>query len=223
MSRLIQILDEELARIAIADLRGTEPSDERGWAELGQGLDPDEHAVAATMAPARRIDFTAGRVAMRALLPKQTAAILSDSRGRPCLPSGWMGSVSHKRGLGVAAVTVDDGWTIGVDIEAARPARVDLAPRILTSDEIAALRPLSPEERSVAVVRAFAIKEAVYKAIDPWVNRYVGFREVELFYDEGQVRVTAVDARLADLEVVARCRRWLDMWLCTARARRRLG
>ena len=50
----------------------------------------------------------------------------------------------------------------------------------------------------------FAIKEAIYKAIDPIVRRYVGFTEVELdVEDDGSVRVTVLDLARLPVDVEA--------------------
>jgi hypothetical protein len=57
---------------------------------------------------------------------------------------------------------------------------VDVARRVLTDAERAALDGLTPEERDRTVRVAFALKEAIYKSIDPVCRRYVGFKEVEL-------------------------------------------
>ncbi|MCX5743713.1 MAG: hypothetical protein NT062_14570 [Proteobacteria bacterium] len=63
-------------------------------------------------------------------------------------------------------------------------------------------------------------REAIYKAIDPFVRRYVGFQEVELaIEDDGRARVVAT---LLPLEIEARWERLDDgHWLSTARALRR--
>ena len=72
----------------------------------------------------------------------------------------------------------------------------------------------------------FSAKEAVYKAIDPWLRRYVGFREVEVELDaQGEGRAHAVDPRLAS--ELAGCTlelTWAQVeehWLCTALVERR--
>jgi 4'-phosphopantetheinyl transferase EntD len=71
------------------------------------------------------------------------------------------------------------------------------------------------------LLRVFAIKEAIYKAIDPMVRRYVGFQEVELVVGEGgRVDVHVVDASKLPVVIEAW---WIELehhWLATARARR---
>src|SRR6185503_7008394 len=106
------------------------------------------------------------------------ADIPRDDRGAPVMPPGWLGSASNKAELSAALVARDDGsgLRIGVDLEHAREPRMPIERRVLTARELAALA----DRRDVT--RTFAIKEAIYKAIDPFVRRYVGFLEVELAF-----------------------------------------
>jgi enterobactin synthetase component D len=92
--------------------------------------------------------------------------------------------------------------------------------RVLTADEIADLAGLDQHQRALIVIQVFAIKEAIYKAIDPFMRRYVGFREVSArSRPDGSVDV-AVPARWG-LQVEARWRAYDEFWIATARARRR--
>jgi phosphopantetheine--protein transferase-like protein len=162
------------------------------------------HAREATMADllplARRGTFVGGRLAMRRALthtlsattpPDSIPPVLRNSRGAPVLPPGVSGSISHKRELALAGVVRQQGDVkhIGVDLEQ-RPTVSDLerpsiASRILTATERAELaaEQLDPLVERERVLVHFAVKEAVYKAIDPFVERYVGFTEVELIVD----------------------------------------
>lgn len=164
-------------------------------ASVRSQLRPDEWAVADGLAHARRLGFVGGRVALRAGLamvaPEQAEApVLRTSRGAPRMPPGTIGSISHKARIAVALVATPtaSAHTIGVDVEETPDerdlARPDLAPRILTSLERHELAPLATSDALAyreAVRLRFALKEAVYKAIDPHVQRYVRFQEVELF------------------------------------------
>jgi 4'-phosphopantetheinyl transferase EntD len=102
--------------------------------------------------------------------------VARDDRGAPVMPAGWLGSLSHKRELAAALVAEDDGSgaRIGLDLEEAREPRQPIERRVLTARELAGLA----SRRDIT--RFFAIKEAIYKAIDPFVRRYVGFQEVEI-------------------------------------------
>ena len=136
-------------------------------------------------------------------------AILSDDRGAPILPPGWVGSISHKGVRAAALVAPAGGGHIGVDLEVAAPPRQDIARRVLTPREQAAL-----PDRGRAVTLRFSIKEAIYKAIDPYVRRYVGFTEVELDFTGDDVTVTTA----LPFAIEATWREHAGHWLATARA-----
>jgi len=156
-------------------------------------LHPDEAAFVHASPAARRATFMGGRVAMRAALVAQGAdaaetgvPILSTPRGAPAMPPGFVGSISHKRELAVAIVARAAPTplaTIGIDVEVARPLRSDIAPRVLTPAERAALAGLDGAARDAAILFRFAAKEAIYKALDPRVQRLVSFQEAEIVTD----------------------------------------
>ncbi len=186
-------------------------------------LHADEQSRALTLAPIRRREWVAGRRALRHALATiaptaVTAPLLADDRGAPVVPAGAVGSISHKRALAVALAAADQGWTLGVDLEVPGPRRIDVSPRILTAAELAALPPPGPD-RDRAVILAFALKEAIYKAIDPHLRRYVGFQEVAVTaLPDGTALVTPLAPWGLTVEAA-----WLDAGdhlLCTARARR---
>lgn len=181
------------------------------------------HAAEVQMADqlplARRGTFVGGRLAMRAALatamaPQDIPPVSRTARGAPVLPPGVAGSISHKRDLALAAAIRLDGSLrhLGIDLER-RPSERDLekpsiASRILTAHERAALaaeRLDALAERERLMVH-FAVKEAVYKAIDPVVQRYVGFTEVELSVDArgtADVSLLLPEPQVHELQVIA--------------------
>jgi 4'-phosphopantetheinyl transferase EntD len=169
-------------------------------------LAPAEQLRAGELAPPRRRDYIAGRTALHLALGS-AAPILSDDRGAPILPDGWVGSVSHKGAFATALVTPAGRGLVGVDLERAAPPRIDIAPRILTARELAVL-----PDRGRAVTLRFAIKEAIYKAVAPYARRYVGFTEVELDLNGGDVTVTTALPFLIE----ATWREHAGHWLTTA-------
>ncbi|MBK7073846.1 MAG: 4'-phosphopantetheinyl transferase superfamily protein [Myxococcales bacterium] len=193
-------------------------------ADAGPPEPPEELALARQFGPARAREFLAGRRALRAALAElggdAGVAIGRGPRGAPLLPAGWVGSVSHKRDLAAGLVTADRGWTIGLDLEARAPRPIDIARRVMTAREAAAVAALDDDARRRLVVRTFAIKEAVYKAIDPHLGRYVGFHEVALRDPRADAAIVEVPDAWG-LEVEATCQAHGDHWLATARARRR--
>jgi enterobactin synthetase component D len=156
---------------------------------------PEERNVAAALVPARRRSWVGGRVAMRsalARLGKTAPPILADGRGAPLLPPGMVGSISHKDALAVALVTAEDAARVGVDVELDRPRERDIAARVLRPEELAELERLPAPARATAVLLRFSAKEAVYKALDPYLRRYVGFLEIAVFLgDDGHGEVKA--------------------------------
>lgn len=186
-----------------------------------------EQHRALELAPFRRRDYIAGRTALHLALGSAAhaahvahaahaahadlaaTAILSDERGAPLLPPGWVGSVSHKEAFAAALVAVAGDGHIGIDLERAQPSRQDIGRRILTPREQAAL-----PDRGLAVTLRFAIKEAIYKALDPYVRRYVGFTEVELDIAGDAVTVTSE----LPFAIEATWREHAGHWLATARA-----
>ena len=191
---VIELVDEEL-EVALAAL----PSEEREVAERLSGV--------------RRRELIAGRTAIHALIDP-AHPVLANDRGAPMVPAGMSGSISHKLARAAALVAMAEHGHVGVDLERAAPTKLDIAKRILTQNEAR----VSGSE----LLRVFAIKEAIYKAIDPIVRRYVGFQEVELVVGQGgEVKVTVVDAGRLPVAIEAW---WAELdghWLATARARPR--
>jgi 4'-phosphopantetheinyl transferase EntD len=182
-------------------------------------LHPDEIALATSMPPIRRRDWVAGRLALRHALTHQgllsSAPLLADDRGAPILDPTALGSISHKRGLAVALASPASGaHRIGVDVENLASARVDVSARILTTPELDAIATLSGAARLRAVTLRFALKEAIYKAIDPFLRRYVGFREVSVWPAGGTADVETdlpISVEAAWIELA-------DFVICSARA-----
>ncbi len=132
-----------------------------------------------------------------------------DDRGAPVLPPPLAArvrvSITHKDSHAAALVAdvaalaaaadvdaadaaVADVGHVGLDLELDEPrtrARTDgLARQVLTAAEHAALSEDDDERRRAVLVR-FSAKEALYKAIDPFLRRYVGFLDVGVVVDDG--------------------------------------
>jgi enterobactin synthetase component D len=157
-------------------------------------LHPREAEYARALSGLRQISYVGGRLALR-LATQQLgvvpSAMLSQDSGAPQLPSGLVGSLSHKREIAIAMVSLDHGATIGVDLEDYGPPRSHIAPRVLTPAELAAIENLSEPRRWMSVLLRFSLKESIYKAIHPWVQRYVSFHEAEVTPDpDGGAEIT---------------------------------
>jgi phosphopantetheine--protein transferase-like protein len=229
---ILRVAHGTAAAVAIDDPAEPRPVALPGHAAIAlddalAALHAEERARARHLAPLRRRDWVAGRLALRAALDAAglacDAPVLADDRGAPVLPAGVRGSISHKRGVAVAiaAAGIDDE-RIGVDVEQLAAPRVDIGARILTEAERAALAAEPDDARGLAVTLRFAIKEAIYKAVDPFVRRYVGFREVAVWPDDGGgARVEVEPDAALPLAIEAAWTRVGALVVCTARARRR--
>jgi len=181
----------------------------------GEGtLLPDELAHATTLTEIRQREFAIGRTALRRALGEDVA-IFPDDRGAPQLPAGWVGSISHKGSRAAGIVAPANTGFVGIDLELATASKLPIERRILTPREQEAVR-----GREVTLF--FAIKEAIYKAIDPIVRRYVGFTEVELTLEGDRAQVIVLDPSRLPVDVEAWWQERDGYWLATARARRRL-
>lgn len=176
-------------------------------------LHPDEAAFALTLRGYRQVQFVGGRIALRGARRAVGAPLdpsLPDDRGAPRLPAGWAGSVSHKRDLAVAMVARDAAGTLGVDLEDYGPPRPAIMDRVLRPEELAEVMTLPEPRQWTATVIRFSLKESVYKALDPFVHRYVDFQEALVVPDLGGRARVSLHLKHAEgpFEVNARYEWW---------------
>ena len=174
------------------------PGKEPVPAEVLARLPEEERAIAAGLRGFRAPEWTGGRLALRQAAREALGIELPPvgigPRREPLLPPGVAASVAHKRGLAVAIVAGVGAGTLGIDLEEPAPERAGIERLVLGPAELAAL----PEvDRWPAVLARFAVKEALYKALHPHVQRYVGFLEAEVALSGG---VPEVSLRLTEGE-----------------------
>uniref|UniRef100_A0A7S3BM89 4'-phosphopantetheinyl transferase domain-containing protein n=1 Tax=Haptolina ericina TaxID=156174 RepID=A0A7S3BM89_9EUKA len=167
-------------------------------------LHPDEVEHMRDMQPQRRTLFAGGRVAMRRALLQHSLdgvttralesepewPVLPGLHGAPALPSGWLGSISHTRGLAAALVDVSGSPLlagdqtvagIGIDVEHASRRVSPLLPRrTLSLDERASLGDNGLDKDADTLLR-FSIKEALYKAIHPMLPGTIPWHSVTVW------------------------------------------
>jgi enterobactin synthetase component D len=173
-----------------------------------------ERQVAETHRAYRQVQYVGGRLAiglaLRAL-DVPTSPVLSDRHGAPIVPDGTAGSISHKRQLAVAIACRREGG-LGVDLEDTTRPRRGIEDEILCGEELAALAGLGDADRWQQVIARFSIKEALYKAIHPFVQRPIGFREVAIaLQPDGVARVDARFPEGARFVIDAHCQAF-DRW-----------
>ncbi len=189
-------------------------------------LPDEERRHVETLPEARRASWTGGRIALRAALMDlrvvDAGPILSTPRGAPLLPAGVRGSISHKEDLAIALAARSDerAWRLGIDIERVAPGRLDISKRVLRPDELAYLPPLGDPRRSEELAFAFSAKEAIYKALDPFLARYVSFQEVAVDRSSDGTAFVTLDLRdgsSSAFDVDVRWFRRKDFIITTAR------
>jgi 4'-phosphopantetheinyl transferase EntD len=155
-------------------------------------LDPQEIAFGIALpSEVRRETFFIGRLAVREALglPLFTApatttldenskagipAILKDEHGRPLMPKGFLGSISHKEKSGVGLVARDytspshtgpPKLGIGIDLERTSSNRRSVAKKILTASEIKALGSIPGVSADEEVLLRFRYVHLLLKTI----------------------------------------------------------
>lgn len=144
-----------------------------------------EAALIERAIPRRRNEFSAGRDAARAALSQlgMPPTEIGAQNRVPIWPDGITGSITHSATHCLAAVVkTGDLDAIGVDLEPSRPAGADLGKDILTLQEQDI-----PEDM---VLRSFAAKEALYKALSKRARRVMSFQEVTLVWAGGTAQAT---------------------------------
>src|ERR1019366_2690292 len=172
-----------------------------------------------------RRSWTGGRAAMREALARSglaAAGVPADDRGAPVLPPGVAGSITHKERIAAAIVAFEARARVGVDVEMDVARSHDIAPRVLRDAERDELAALDADLRAREVLLRFSAKEAIYKALDPFVRRYVGFNEVSVSPrdDGGAVVASYLREGEGPFAIDVRWRRFDGIVLTTARIER---
>ena len=157
-------------------------------------LHVDERSHAEGLTARRRVEWIGGRLAAKtaaSALGVDLGALLSDEYGAPQAPKSLTISISHKNNLAIALVARRKHGLVGVDLEYFGRDRTHIAPKILTTREQADVESLVEERRWTAILLRFAIKEAIYKALAPRLQRYIAFDEAEISaIAEGEAKIT---------------------------------
>jgi enterobactin synthetase component D len=148
---------------------------------------PDDltHAV-----PKRRSEFLAGRL-MAALALRQAGLpeIVGRTGRAPVWPEGVAGSITHSKDRAIAAVSTRYRG-VGLDCEAlvSTDRAMQLAATIFSETE-ARLRP-DPLPFGTFFTLVFSAKEALYKALSPWLTQIPAFHDAVLTaLQPGEMRI----------------------------------
>jgi enterobactin synthetase component D len=183
---------------APGDVSGADVEDGHLVAVVLPVLKQQVHALDVASCPstgeARVHTWMGGRTALRLALARfgvDPGTLGRTARGAPILPDGLAGSLGHKSDIAVALAAQADGWTRGVDVEEIREMKTSIEDRILRDEEKQRWSELDLKARDRFLLASFSIKEAVYKALDPHVRRWVDYKECEVrFLPNDRVRIT---------------------------------
>lgn len=157
-------------------------------------LDPEDFTRCGvpgmTAVSKRQTEFLAGRICACEALRRVTGvpAIPEVAQDRsPIWPADVVGSITHGSGWAAAVAARSDQWRgLGLDVEKLLPAaRADrLAEEILTPQELEGYAELDETQRALRVTLTFSLKESLFKALYPLVNKRFYFQEAELIHHD---------------------------------------
>ncbi|UXV18465.1 4'-phosphopantetheinyl transferase superfamily protein [Pseudomonas fluorescens] len=134
----------------------------------------------------RQAEFLAGRVCARAALLRldqlDCVPAIGEDRA-PVWPGHISGSITHSTGHAAAIVAHKAQWRgLGMDLENVltleRAER--LAGEILTADELQRMAALPREQIALLVTLTFSVKESLFKALYPIVQKRFYFEHAEV-------------------------------------------
>jgi len=146
-------------------------------------LHPDERSAARHHRGFRLSSYVGGRLAAHAAvraLGGPFTGIGTGPRGAPVAPAGIALSITHKRTLAIAVAAKSEHGDLGVDLEDLEPPREGIASRVLRPEEQEVISRLPEDRQWTATVLRFSLKEAIYKALAPKLQRYIGFEEASV-------------------------------------------
>lgn len=152
----------------------------------------------------RKETFLAGRLAVQQAQSAQGLPLFDVIRGNdgaPIWPSNYLGSISHTDNEAVAIIIESAKLStkgIGIDIERVQSA-TQLQDRELIGEaaEYDLLRKVGFDE-NMAILVLFSLKESVYKALYPSVQKYFDFLDAELVELEGHHCFIRIKVKLSD-------------------------
>ncbi len=133
----------------------------------------------------RRAELATGRAMARRCLadlgqPPVGIGRLADRS--PRWPAGFVGAIAHtdQMAITVVASAGPSTWSIGIDVEPARPLPTVAAETAFTPDELASLYAVAAVDRGTVMMIGFCLKEAAYKAQTPLTGQFADFGDVTL-------------------------------------------
>ena len=149
----------------------------------------------------RQAEYLAGRVCAREGLMRATGQpvvpVLGDDRA-PVWPTGCVGSITHTQGWAAAVIGQQQDYAgLGLDAETIMPDEraLPLCRQILTSSEQERFSAELARQAGFFITLAFCLKETLFKALYPLVQRRFYFEHAELlsWQPDGRARLRLLE------------------------------
>jgi len=145
----------------------------------------------------RQAEYLAGRICARAALRQLEGSNFIPAIGEdraPVWPAHIAGSITHSTGRAAAIVANKSHWRgLGMDLEnLLNPERAErLAGEILNKPELQRMAAGSRDQLALSVTLTFSVKESLFKALYPIVQRRFYFEHAEVleWTELGEVRL----------------------------------
>lgn len=157
------------------------------------GIHCPEHILNASVK--RKSEYLAGRYCIKMSMPDYLKEhhVASYRNTPPHWPADVIGSVSHTRDMAIAAVSSTTRYlAIGIDCE--RLLEADTSAKIrdqILSDNDKAHLQTTKADFCTALTAIFSAKESLFKALNPIVGRFFGFRDVDVDLADDMASFTA--------------------------------
>ncbi len=156
------------------------------WETLSVDSIQDEtmQTLCVDFAPARKLQFLAGRYCASAALNAQGirgVSIFPGENREPVWPKGMCGSISHAGEWAASGVgpTQEGKVSLGLDFELSDRCRHKLWRLVLTQREVEWVRHADSETEVAVATAVFSAKETFYKWQYPLTESWLGFHDVE--------------------------------------------
>ncbi len=150
---------------------------------------PEEEAFIKKASPARKQEFTAGRLCARKALNRfgmKNFPVLVGENREPLWPPGIIGSISHCKGFcGVVMARRGPIISIGLDVEPLEPLTADVLGLVCTPNEKEWILSGTGSHSQLWSKLIFSAKESAFKCYFPLSQTFLDFQDVEVRVNPG--------------------------------------
>lgn len=155
-------------------------------------------------------EYARGRLAARNALTKlglkQQTPILKGPNGEPLWPTGYIGSISHSGGIGVACASkLGEYIGLGIDIENIKKKRhIRIFKKIATEKELKWIFEKEEEIQKRGVL-VFSIKESIYKAVFQALKIKLKYMDAEVIpsFEESEAEIKIFHEELKSRKLIS--------------------